>query len=266
MADLYTVSAQYYDGAYGSTEDSKDLRFYVELALRVGGPVLELACGTGRVLLPIARQGIAIHGVDSSPAMLAQLRQKLAREGDTLRRQVTISSDDLRSFRSERRYSLVIIPFRPLQHMYTVEDQIAALKTAAFHLTDGGLLAFDVYYPRAESVLTGVGEEKLELEWTTRDDPPKMICRYFRKDTVDKIAQNFTATFIYRTYQGQQLIKEETAPLKMSWYTYPHLRALFLLAGLEVVEEYGGFDKSPLNNNSQEMIFVVQRAPGALSS
>jgi SAM-dependent methyltransferase len=156
--------------------------------------VLELACGTGRVLLPIAQQGLRIDGVDSSPAMLDQLQQKLAREPQHVRELASTSLGDLRSYRSERKYALVIIPFRPLQHMYTVEDQLAALNTAAFHLGSGGLLAFDVFYPRFESLLAGVGEETL------------------------------------------------------------------LLAGLEVVEEYGSSEKAPLDNDSKEMAFVLQRS------
>jgi hypothetical protein len=76
---------------------------------------------------------------------------------------------------------------------------------------------------------------------------------------VDKINQNFSAQFVYRTYRDEQLVREETAPLKMSYYTYPHLRALFLLAGLEIVEEYGSWEKAPLDNDSKEMVFVLKR-------
>ncbi|MBV9145332.1 MAG: class I SAM-dependent methyltransferase [Acidobacteria bacterium] len=260
MPDLYTVSARYYDEAYASADDLQDVQFYVEVARRFGGPVLELACGTGRVLLPIAQNGISIDGVDSSPAMLEQLNKKLAQQEASVRQRVSVFSGDLRSFRGERRYGAVIIPFRPLQHMYTLDDQIAALKTAAFHLTDDGVLAFDVFYPRPESMLAGIGEEKLELEWNTKDDPPKTIRRSVRKDSVDKIAQHFSATYLYRTYRDGKLIREETAPLKMSWYTYPHLQALFLLAGLEPVEEYGDFDRTPMNNDSRQMIFVMRRS------
>jgi len=75
---------------------------------------------------------------------------------------------------------------------------------------------------------------------------------------VDKIAQNFTATFIYRTYQDGELVNEETAPLKMSWYT-SHLCSLFLLAGLEIVEEYGSANKAALDNEATEMFFVLRR-------
>jgi SAM-dependent methyltransferase len=259
MTDRYTVSAKYYDDAYATHEDLSYLRFYSGLAARTGGPVLELACGTGRVLLPIARQGVRIDGVDSSPAMLRQLRQKLAREPQNVSMLVRVSRGDLRRFRATSKYALVVIPFRPMQHMYTVEDQVAALRTAASHLQSGGLLAFDVYYPRFDSALAGIGEEKLELQWAPKNDPTTVVQRYLRKESADKIHQNFSATYIYRTYQGDRLVKEETAPLKMSYYTYPHLRALFLLAGLEIVEEYGSCEKAPLNNDSREMVFVLRR-------
>src|SRR6266404_2301393 len=76
------------------------------------------------------------------------------------------------------------------------------------------------------------------------------------KNLWTKSTRTFTATFIFRTYQGQRLVQEETEPVRMSYYTYPHLRALFLLAGLEIVEEYGSFEKTPLNNEAEQMIFV----------
>lgn len=253
------ISAKYYDEAYSAKEDLVDRDFYVDLAKRVGGPVLELACGTGRILLPIAREGIAIHGVDLSAPMLDVLRAKLGYEPKDVSELVSVAQGDLRTFRSNQQYPLVIIPFRPLQHMYSVEDQVAALKTAAFHLEEQGILAFDVFFPRFNALDSGIGEELLELEWTAMSDPAKIVRRYLRKESVDKINQNFTATFIFRTYDKGKLIHEETEPLKMSYYTYPHLRALFLLAGLEVLEEYGSFQKAPLDNSAQQMIFLLKR-------
>jgi SAM-dependent methyltransferase len=258
--DSRAVSAKYYDEAYATKEDLQDLAFYVDIAKASGGPVLELACGTGRVLLPIAREGISIHGVDNSLPMLDVLQGKLRQELKDVRELVSASQGDIRSFRSNREYPLVIIPFRPLQHMFTVEDQVAALQTAAFHLEGGGHLVFDVFYPKFDSLNSKVGQEILELEWTPKSDPSKVIRRYLRKESVDKINQNFTATFIFRTYQGEKLVQEETEPLRMSYYTYPHLRALFLLTGLEIVEEYGSFERTPLDNEAEEMIFVLKRS------
>jgi SAM-dependent methyltransferase len=255
-----TLSAKYYDEAYAADEELVDIPFYLDLARSTGGAVLELGCGTGRVLLSMARAGIAIDGVDNSRPMLDRLHLKLELEADHVRDRVSVFEGDMRNFRSERKYPLVIIPFRPLQHMYNVEDQLAALRTAAFYLQDGGLLAFDVYHPRFERLNSGLGQEVLEMEWRDPADPSKVIRRYYRKDSHDKIHQNFRLTFIFRTWQGDQLIREETEGLRMSYYTYPHLRALFMLAGLEVKEEYGSFSKAPLDNNAREMIFLLKKA------
>ena len=258
-AEYRRVSAKYFDEAYATKVDLKDQKFYLELAKANGGPVLELACGTGRILLPIAREGLAIHGVDNSLPMLEVLHDKLRQEPKDVRELVSVMHGDMRTFRSNRQYPLVLIPFRPLQHMYTVEDQVAALETAAFHLEDGGHLAFDVFYPKFDSLASNLGQEVLELEWSPDSDPNKVIRRYFRKESVDKINQTFAITFIFRTYEGERLVEEETEFLKMSYYTYPHLLALFLLVGLEIVEEYGSFDRTPLDNNAKEMIFVLRR-------
>lgn len=262
-AEYRKISAKYYDEAYTLKEDLQDLPFYLDLARRTGGPVLELACGTGRILLPIARQGIAVHGVDRSTAMLDVLRENLRREPKDARELVSLFEGDIRNFRSNREYPLVIIPFRPLQHMFTVEDQLAALNTAAFHLEPGGLLAFDVFYPKFEYMNSGIGQEQLDTEWQPKSDPTKIVRRYYRKESIDKINQIFTLTFIFRTYQGGKLVQEETEPLTMSYYTYPHLRALFRLAGLMVVEEYGSFSRMPLDNSAEQMIFVLERGAGA---
>ena len=91
---------------------------------------------------------------------------------------------------------------------------------------------------------------------------PTLIRRFFRKDSFDKIQQSFTITFIFRIYCDGQLASEEQEALTMSYYTYPHLRALFVLAGLEPIAEYGSFAKTPLDNESEEMIFLLRSSGG----
>jgi SAM-dependent methyltransferase len=256
--DSYLIAAKYYDSAYAAM-DLVDAPFYVDLAKESGGPVLEIGCGTGRVLLPTAREGVEIHGVDNSAPMLAALREKIAREESTVRERITLHASDMRNFRLNRTFPLVTIPFRPLQHMFTVADQVAALKSAAAHVADGGMLAFDVFYPKFERIPLGIGEEILEAEWSPASAPGTVIRRYYRKDAYDKINQTYSLTFIFRTYRGEEeLVLEEREGLKMSYYTYAQLRALFLLAGLEPVAEYGSFAKTPLDNTAEEMIFLVR--------
>lgn len=260
VINSYAVAAKYYDGAYGAMRDLTDAPFYLDLAKESGGPVLEIGCGTGRVLLPTAREGIEIHGVDNSAPMLGILKERVSREDPAVRSKVTLHAGDMREFRLDRRFPLVTIPFRPLQHMHTVRDQLRALTSAAAHVAESGTLAFDVFYPRFEVLHLGIGEEKLEAEWSPPGTPETVIRRYYRKDAVDKINQSFTVTFIFRTYRNGQLVVEENDTLKMSYYTYPHLRALFLLAGLDPVAEYGSFAKAPLDNSADEMIFLLRRA------
>ena len=256
--DSYHVAAKYYDGAYGAMRDLVDAPFYLNLAKEFGGPVLEIGCGTGRVLLPIAREGIEIHGVDNSGPMRAILKESLARENPEVSSRVTLHSGDMREFRLNRRFPLVIIPFRPMQHMHTVADQVRALTSVAAHVTEGGTLAFDVFYPKFEVLRLGIGEERLEAEWPSPFDPETVIRRYYRKDAVDKIHQTYNLTFIFRSYRKGQLTLEEQDTLTMSYYTYPHLRALFQLAGLEPEAEYGSFTKTPLDNTAEEMIFLLR--------
>jgi ubiquinone/menaquinone biosynthesis C-methylase UbiE len=255
--DSYDITAKHYDSAYTTTQFLVDVPFYVELAKLSGGPVLEIACGTGRVLLNVAREGIEIDGVDNSVPMLQILETRLKSEPSEVRDRVTLHTGDMRRFRLNKKYPLAIIPFRPMQHMYTVQDQVEALTTAASHLQEDGKLAFDVFFPKFEAIPASIGEETLDLAWSVDSQPPRAVRRYFRKESFDKVRQTFSGSFIFRTYEGNKLVQEETEPLKMSYYTYPQLRALFLLAGLEPLEEYGSFAKTPLDNNAEQLIFVL---------
>jgi SAM-dependent methyltransferase len=257
--DTYQVIAKYYDDAYAAKQDLIDLPFYLDLAAQCPGPILEIACGTGRVTIPIARQDKEVCGVDNSSPMLHVLNQNLAREPEQVRQRVSVHEGDMRTFRLNRKFPLVMIPFRPMQHMFTVDDQIAALKTAAAHLTDTGILAFDVFYPKFEMIATKIGEEIPEMEWSPASDPTKLIRRFFRKDAIDKINQIFSFTFIFRTYQSGNLVREETEAFRLCYYTYPHLRALFQLVGLEPVAEYGSFAKTQLDNTAEQMIFLLRK-------
>ena len=122
-----------------------------------------------------------------------------------------------------------------------------------------GILAFDVFNPNFAKILTGIGEEYLDLEWPAQDGSDRMVRRYFVKDEIDLINLNFSGRFIFRLCEGDKVLSEEAQPLKMSFYTYPHLKLLFCAAGLESVEEFGSFDRKPIGPEAPEMIFLLKR-------
>lgn len=259
IEDSYRLAAKHYDAAYNVNEDLVDRDFYMDLAREYGGPILELGCGTGRITLPFARKGLYVTGVDASRSMLAVLRKKLAKEPAEVRCRVRVVEGDFRTLQLVDELPLVVIPFRPLQHMYTTEDQLAALRNAGSHLTDGGILAFDVFNPRFDKLLSGDNEEHLELEWPAEDGNGRTIRRYFVKDGYDTVNLVLSGRFIFRLCEGDHVLSKETETFKMSVYTYPHLKALFCAAGLESVGEFGSFDRKPIGPDMPEMIFLLKR-------
>src|SRR6266487_1827542 len=136
IADLYVHVVPY--------RDRPDIPFFVEAAKNAGSPVLEIGCGTGRVLIPTARAGLDIVGLDVSPHMLAVCRQRLRDESEAVQKRVRLVQADMRHFDLDRRFTLVTIPFRPFQHLLTVEDQFSCLASIRRHLINEGGLILDI--------------------------------------------------------------------------------------------------------------------------
>lgn len=177
----YSVVAQFYDEAYGQESDSSDILFYLEAAKKSSGPVLEIACGTGRILLPIANSGIEIDGIDISEAMLSVLKGKLRQEAK-LTYFPKLLQADMRAFSTGKSYQLVTIPFRSLQHLITLEDKLRALTAAKSHLAAEGRLVFDVAFPKFDVIAQGAGQEYLDSTWVSPKTGQPVEMYFFRKD------------------------------------------------------------------------------------
>jgi len=118
--------ARFYD--YEQAGFVKDIPFYVEYAKNCGGDVLELACGTGRVLIPIAREGVKITGLDISKEMLDIARKKIERLDKRVKGNIEITQGDMRKFELKRKFSMIYIAFRSFQSLLTKQDQGACLE------------------------------------------------------------------------------------------------------------------------------------------
>ena len=255
--DYYATTARHYDPSVEADAALRDLGFWLDLAQEVEGPILEVACGTGRVLLPVARAGRSIDGLDVTPSLLEVLRAKLSLEPPEVQARVQLHEGDMRDFSLERRYSLIMLPFRPFQHMLTLDDQQRAMDCLAHHLQPGGRLALNVFYPKSV-ILEDLGQEREEQSWVDPVDPTVTVTRSFLGRAHHKLHQYFEAEFIFRSYRDGELIAEERSALNLAYFTYPHMVLLLRGAGLRVVAEYGSFDKEPIEI-CKEMIFVAEK-------
>jgi len=143
----YEITADLYDHVTAYRDRQDDVTFYAGEAAAADGPVLEVGCGTGRVLLPCARAGARVTGLDRSAAMLSVARAKLDREEPEVRGRVRLVEGDMRSFDLGERFALVTMPFRGFQHLLTTDEHLACLECVVRHLRPGGRLVLDVFNP-----------------------------------------------------------------------------------------------------------------------
>jgi SAM-dependent methyltransferase len=234
--------------------ERSDVVFYVEEAKAAGGSVLELGCGTGRILLPIARAGRPIVGVDSSREMLARCRQKLAAEPAAVQGRVALHERDIHDFDLGTTHALIIAPFRVVQHLTTVDDQLRFLAAVARHLAPNGRLVFDVFNPRFDKL---VGADGVEREDTPERRLPdgRTFRRTYRVANVRWVDQVSEAELIYYV-DGKRYVQA----FEMRWYLPAELRHLLSRAGFRVREMFGDFGRGPLVDDAPEQIVIAERS------
>jgi len=235
-------------------QERKDVDFYVAEAIAAKGGVLEVGCGTGRILLPIARTGSAIVGIDSSRQMLARCRAKLAAEPADVRARARVESHDMRDFKLGTKFSLIIAPFRVLQHLTTIDDQLRFLENVARHLAPQGRLIFDVFNPRFDRLVGGGG---VELEDTPERRLPdgRTLRRAYRIARVRWLDQVSESELIYYV-DGKRYVQA----FEMRWYLTAELRHLLARAGFHVREMFGDFARGPVVDGCPEIIVMADRA------
>ena len=255
----YASTAEFYDYVvpYRTRED---IAFYVEAARGSAGPVLEIGCGTGRVLIPTAQAGISITGIDNSTAMLGVCQNRLAREPAEVQSHVDLERADMRDFDLGRTFKLITIPFRPFQHLIEVEDQISCLCHVRRHLAADGRFILDLFNPSLPILARDVtGEvEGDEPEFTMPDG--RRVIRRYRIIERDIFRQCQNVEFIYSVAHpdGRREHLVQVFPIRYLFrFEAEHLLAR---CGFEVESLYADCFKSPIGSkNPGELIFVARR-------
>jgi len=230
---LYDRIARIYDP--WSVSVTEDVALYVEAALASGGPVVELAVGTGRIAVPTAKAGIAVIGVDQSAGMLEVARAYAEREG--VSELVDLRVGDLRDPPVSERVPLVTIPFRSMLHMRHDDDRGRALRAAAEVLEPGGQLVFDVFSPSVEDI------EETDGTWLERE--PGIF---------ERADWNARERKLLLSVRGN----DEAATMELHWLSPAEWNALVEDAGFEVEALYGWFDRRPWEGG-EDQIWVCRR-------
>jgi SAM-dependent methyltransferase len=230
----------------------QDVGFYLEEA-KAGGNVLEVGCGTGRILLPIARAGCTIAGLDGSRSMLARCREKLAAEPPAVQGRVTLYQRDMHDFDLGAKYSLIIAPFRVVQHLTTPDDQLRFLAAVSRHLAPGGRFIFDVFFPRFDLLTSITGVEREDTPEQRLPDG-RTLRRTYRVANVRWVDQVSEAELIYYV-DGKRYVQA----FEMRWYLPAELHHLLVRAGFRVREMYGDFARGPLVDGAPEQVVVAER-------
>ncbi|MFE2345185.1 class I SAM-dependent methyltransferase [Kitasatospora cineracea] len=241
--------AEFYDREFATRDH--DVPFFLEQAVRAGGPVLEVACGTGRITLPIARAGVDVTGLDVMPSMLALARRRSAAEGLP----VEWLEQDCRDIRTDRRFALVFSATNAMQHLHDLDSVLAFLTSARDTLRPDGTLVLDVFNPspaklarrpdapyRHKSV-TDLDGAELEVRAATGYDAATQVLHF----TLDYLREGATV---------------RTKKVSMRCFFPEELLALCRLAGLDVLERHGDYDRSPFTGASPKQILICRAGTG----
>ncbi len=231
-----------------------DVNYYRRLALEHGGDVLELGCGSGRLFVPLIRDGARAVGLDYSQPMLRRCAERLARLRPAVRERALVVRGDFRRFTLGRRFPLVVCPFNAMMHLYTHEELGAFLGCVRAHLAPSGVFAFDVLNP--------------DLKWLTRD-PDRRWARTRFKDPSTGRAYFYTTNQTYdaatqiawiRIFYDEaepplgRLPRSRIVHIAHRQFFPEELRALLHYNGFRIEAREGEFDGSAFESESESQV------------
>jgi SAM-dependent methyltransferase len=237
--DIYAPFAEIYEE--WSAPMTEDIPFYVGLAQEADGPVVELAVGTGRVAVPVAKAiGRPMLGIDRSPAMLAKAR----RAADEAGVQLELREGDMRELSLDEPAALIYCPYRSMLHLPTWADRRRVFERVAESLEPGGRFAWNafVFDPHIAVRMDGVARPHLDSEtlW-------EYVAHRPQDNRIDITA------YVGEPGQGRR-------DLQLWWLTRSEWEGLIDVTGLEVEALYGWFDKRPFDDESPEFVWVARKA------
>ncbi len=244
------IAPELYDTVYGWWTD--DIPFYVEQARAAGGPVLEVACGTGRVHLPLLAAGVDADGFDLHPGFLAVLRRKAAAGGLAPR----VVQADMRDFTMPRRYALIVIPFRAFLHNLSHDDELRTLRRCREHLVPNGRLVFDLFHVTFSRLVEP--EDQWRFERRFADPATGAPLELWSRQRRDLVGQTMHAGMELRRLDASgAVVERHPHDVDLRWIYRDEMELLLRTAGFSRTTVDGGFDGRPLERDTDLMIWTA---------
>lgn len=249
---IYDPFARYYDADLD--DYAEDVAFYREMARRTGGPILELMCGTGRLLTPLAEDGHTLTGVDSSPAMLNIAQARLSAADLTSR--VTLIHGDARTVElPTRHFALAFVALNSFMHLEKLKDQFAALNTLRQALADDGLLLIDLFNPDPAHLADDDGRMILDRDYEL--DGNRVL--RFVVTQCDLAQQINQVSYLYDEVDPAGHVTRQIMRFTMRWIYRYELEHLLARAGFMLRSVYGSYDLDSYASDSPRLIGVASR-------
>lgn len=249
-----------YDAFYNGSrpQAAGDVAFYERLAREAGGPTLELACGTGRITLPLAEAGLHVTGVDRSEAMLTLARRKLAALPASVQEHLTLVNQDMSALNLGRCFGFVFVPARSFQHLLTIDLQRRSLEAIRRHLEPTGRLVLHLFDPRLD-LLIGRNTPLPALSGTHPETGRCYVGEVLRTD-FDHLNQIRCDLWRYAEIGSNgEVLAEDNRQMALRWTYRWELNHLLNLCGLAVEAEYSDFvGSAPVYG--KELIVVARLA------
>lgn len=249
--DIY-LDGRHYNRLFANRHE--DLAFWVSLANQYSDPILELACGTGRVTIALAQEGFSVTGIDNSEGMLKEARRKSAEAGV----EVEWVKADMRDFDLDKVFSLIILPANAVCHLLDLSDFEGCLVNVRKHLALNGRFVIDVFVPKMELLINKPGERSPFSEY---DDPDGRGRIVVTESYVYESDAQIKRIKTYHSIPGED--EEIEGELNMRMYFPQELDALIKYNRFMIDSKYGSYDRTGFDSESGKQVVVCKMAQGS---
>jgi SAM-dependent methyltransferase len=242
---------------YDLFADNTDIPFYIKIAGRTGSPILDLAAGTGRIAIALAREGYEVTALDNSPSMLATATKKLRQVPDDVSRRITLIEGNMEQFRIPRKFALIIIP-NSFGHVLTANAQLATLRCIRSHMKDDSIFVLDLY----------VGEQQYTHASFT-DSPVhignnRTIERHGEINSdINRKLMRIDISYVIKSIDGAILETVEVVSGVALFYD-KEVDTLLKKSGFEIIEEIGSFQGDSYSTESGRRILILRKSKNEL--